>query len=127
MKIKIYNILLFKEINMFDTLIAMTYGASVLAGAELGKVERQLGLAPTYSNNKIVEKSKPTIGKSTSKSNFNDYVKMITDRCKKASEIEDRYMRNLEFSLIKDDIRRLEFRREITADERKLLNSLVVA
>lgn len=112
---------------MFDTLIAMGYGVTMLAGAELGKVERQLGLAPTYSNNKIVEKSKPTIEKSKPKTNFSDYVKMITDRCKEASKIEDRYMRNLEFSLIKDEIRRLEFRREITADERKLLNSLVVA
>lgn len=111
---------------IIDDLIAMGYGVTMLAGAELGKVERQLGLAPTYSNERIVEK-KPTIEKSTSKSNFSDYVKMITDRCKKASEIEDRYMRNLEYSLIKDDIRRLEFRREITADERKLLNSLVVA
>lgn len=111
---------------IIDDLILMGYGVSMLAGAELGKVERQLGLAPTYSNDKIVEKTKPTIEKST-KTIFSDYVKMITDRCKKASEIEDRYMRNLEFSLIKDDIRRLEFRREITADERKLLNSLVVA
>ena len=113
---------------MFDALITMAYGATILAGSELGKIEKDLGLTPSYNNcNKIVEKSKPTIEKSTSKSNFNDYVKMITDRCKKASEIEDRYMRNLEFSLIKDDIRRLEFKREITADERKLLNSLVVA
>ena len=113
---------------IIDDLIAMGYGATMLAGAELGKVERNLGLTSYNNCNKIVEKSKPTIEKSTtSKSNFNDYVKMITDRCKKASEIEDRYMRNLELSLIKDDIRRLEFRREITADERKLLNSLVVA
>ena len=108
-----------------DDLIAMGYGATMLAGAELGKVERNLGLTPSYNNcNKIVEKPKPTIEKST-KSNFSDHVKMITDRCKEASKIEDRYMRNLEFSLIKDEIRRLEFRREITADERKLLNSLV--
>lgn len=112
---------------MFDTLITMGYGAAMLAGAELGKIERQLGLTPTHVyENKIVEKSKPTIEKST-KSNFSDHVKMITDRCKEASKIEDRYMRNLEYSLIKDEIRRLEFRREITADERKLLNSLVVA
>ena len=111
---------------IIDDLVAMGYGATMLAGAELGKVERNLGLtpSPSYNNcNKIVEKSKPTIEKSTS--NFNNYVKMITDRCKEASKIEDRYMRNLEFSLIKDEIRRLEFRREITADERKLLNSLV--
>lgn len=109
---------------IIDDLIAMGYGATMLAGAELGKVERNLGLTPSYNNcNKIVEKSKPTIEKSTS--NFNNCVKIITDRCKEASKIEDRYMRNLEFSLIKDEIRRLEFRREITADERKLLNSLV--
>ena len=128
MKNKIQNILYSRSKIMFiiDDLIAMGYGATMLAGAELGKVERNLGLTPSYNNcNKIVEKSKPTIEKSTSKSNFNDYVKMITDRCKKASEIEDRYMRNLELSLIKDEIRRLEFRKEITADERKLLNSLV--
>ena len=107
---------------IIDDLIAMGYGATMLAGAELGKVERNLGLTSYNNCNKIVEKSKPTIEKST---NFNNYVKMITDRCKEASKIEDRYMRNLEFSLIKDEIRRLEFRREITADERKLLNSLV--
>ena len=107
---------------IIDDLIAMGYGATMLVGAELGKVERNLGLTSYNNCNKIVEKSKPTIEKST---NFNNYVKMITDRCKEASKIEDRYMRNLEFSLIKDEIRRLEFRREITADERKLLNSLV--
>ena len=96
---------------IIDDLIAMGYGATMLVGAELGKVERNLGLTSYNNCNKIVEKSKPTIEKST---NFNNYVKMITDRCKEASKIEDRYMRNLEFSLIKDEIRRLEFRREIT-------------
>lgn len=112
---------------IIDDLILLGHAASMLVGAELGNVEKELGLAPTYSN-KTVEKSKPTVEKSTkSTTNFSDYVKMITDRCKEANKIEDRYMRNLELSLIKDDIRRLEFRREITADERKLLNSLVVA
>ena len=109
---------------IIDDLIAMGYGATMLLGAELGKVERDLGLTHTYiCDNKIVETRKPVEKAAISK--FDEYQKTIKERCEKASKIEDRYMRNLEFSLIKDDIRHLEITRKITADERRLLNSLV--
>lgn len=111
---------------IIDDLILMGYGATMLMGAGLGKVERDLGLTSThvYENkheNKVAE-SKPA-----TKNNFSNYVEMIKNRCIEASKIEDHYMRNLKISLIKDDIRRLEFRRDITSSERKLLLSLTEA